>query len=189
MIGLGAAVSAAGGFFGKMPRWAWIALAVAVALLAGFLWHQLAAHKAIDAAEKRGEERAYANVEKQARELERKANALNAKITAEMRKRNDEENRRIAAAADDLRLHGPGAARCADPAFLSAGAGRHDAPGRGSDAPGPPVPSDERAAVPWGWLVGRAEQHDLNRAEALAWREWHRRFTAEWAKWKAEAER
>jgi hypothetical protein len=29
--------------------------------------------------------------------------------------------------------------------------------------------------VPWAWLVGHAEQCDINRSEALAWREWYSR--------------
>lgn len=173
------------GAFKSVPRFVWYALAAALIFAFAVHWY----NGRISAAEKRGEERAYANVAKQARELERKANALSARIATEMRKRNDEENRAIARAADALRLRGPGAARCAGPALLPASPGGHGTAPAGADAAGPGMPPEDRAAVPWGWLVSRSEEHDMLLAEARGWREWHARFTAEWAKWKAEADK
>lgn len=173
------------GAFKSIPRFVWYALAAALLYAFAIGWY----NGKIEAAEKRGAERAYASVERQARELERKANALNAKIAAALKEKNDVENRRIAADADAHRLRGPGAARCAGPALIPPASGGHVAAGGRSDAAGPGMPAEDRAAVPWSWLVDRAEQHDLHRAEVLAWREWHRRFTAEWSAWRAEAER
>jgi hypothetical protein len=44
------------------------------------------------------------------------------------------------------------------------------------------VPPDDLAAVPWPWLVQRAEQADLNRQEVLTWREWYDRMVKDWPK-------
>jgi hypothetical protein len=186
-MALGARLLPVRAFFGSIPRWAYIALAIVLAGLTGVLVHQHYAHKAIAAAEQRGEARAYANVARQAQELASKANALNAGIAAAFKEKNREENARIAAAADTLRLRGPGAARCAAVAGVSASASGSVAAGGKPDAAGPQVPPDDRAVVPWGWLVGRAEQADLNRAEVVAWRDWYQRFAAEWTKWQSDA--
>lgn len=175
-----------GDFLKSVPRSIWM-LGIITLLAGGYLWHQHAAQRAIAAAEKRGEDRAYANVERQARELEAKANALNRSIAEQMRKRNDEQARRIAVAADGLRLRGPGAARCTVVAGLPAAPGGRVTPDRPAYAAGSRVPPGDRAAVPWSWLVERAEQADLNRAEALAWRDWYARFKAEWDRWNAKA--
>lgn len=107
--------------------------------------------------------------------------AANNRIAAELRRKHDEETRRIAAGANDLRVSGPGRARATCP---SAPASGHPAPGGTGNAPGPEMPSGDSATVPWQWLVSRAESADLNRSEVIAWREWHARFTAEWEKWQ-----
>ena len=109
----------------------------------------------------------------------RDAQAVIAKLTQDIRNRADEENRSIAGYADALRVSGPGKAACRPG---PAAASEHE-PGSGNgNAPGPQVPSDDRAAVPWGWLTDRAEEHDLNRAEVLAWREWYRKLVESWPK-------
>lgn len=101
------------------------------------------------------------------------------KLSADFRRLNDEENRRIAGDAQSLRVSGPGKATCHAPPAAASG---HEE-GRGKpDAPGPQVPSADSAAVPWPWLVTRAEQADLNRAEVLAWREWYRKLVEDWPK-------
>jgi hypothetical protein len=110
--------------------------------------------------------------------IQQKLDAANRKIADEIRKRTDEENRRIAADADGLRLSGPGRARACAPA---APGGRQPASGK-PDAAGPEMPSDDSAAVPWNWLVQRAETNDLNRAEVLAWRDWYDRLLKQWPK-------
>jgi len=106
--------------------------------------------------------------------------AANVKIAAEIRRRHDEEARRIAAGADALRVSGPGRAAACPPATP----GGHQPPGGAGNAPGPEMPPGDRAAVPWQWLVARAESADLNRSEVLAWREWHARLNAEWEAWR-----
>jgi hypothetical protein len=110
-----------------------------------------------------------------AREMERMGNELASKL----RERNREEANRIVDDAGGMRLSGPGKARCPG---IPAGTGRPEAQPRKPDAPGPEVPPDERAAVPWQWLVNRAEQCDLNRNEVISWREWHKQLTEAWPK-------
>lgn len=105
-------------------------------------------------------------------------------ISAKARSLNDATNRRIAAGADALRVRGPGKAACLNPA--TPGASRYVAPAGKPDAAGPDVPAGDGeallAAVPWPWLVDRAEQCDLNRAEAETWRAWHRQLEEAWKK-------
>jgi hypothetical protein len=155
-------------FLGRIPRVAWIALAAALLLFLGVRWY----NGQIKDAEKRGADRAYAEVEKKARALEAKANATADKI----RSKSDETARAIAADADVIRVSGPGKARCIP---VPAPSGRREAPSGQADASRPEVPSDDRAAVPWQWLVQRAEVCDLNRNEVLAWREWHEKLAAQ----------
>ncbi len=122
-------------------------------------------------------ENQYRSLQTQAETIKRQRDEAYAKIAAEIRKRTDEENRRIAGSADDLRVSGPGRSRCSQPPAAS---GRHGAPGGNGNAPGPQVPATDSAAVPWQWLVNRAEQADLNRAEVLAWRDWYQRLAEQW---------
>jgi len=107
--------------------------------------------------------------------------AANNRIAAELRRKHDEETRRIAGAADDLRVSGPGRARASCPPAAASG---HSASGGAGDVARPEMPSGDSATVPWQWLVSRAEAADLNRSEVIAWREWHARFTAEWETWQ-----
>lgn len=188
-IGAGAVFSGAQSFFEKIPvwmRWALLGLLIAAA---GFVWHQHVAHKAIAAAEKRGADAAYANMEKQAVALKARADALNLSIAAAIREKNDEENRAIARAGDALRLSGPGKAVCRDPR-LSAAAGGYVAPGGSRAAAVDPLPDSQGIdliGLPFAGAVAGAEQADLNRAEVIAWRSWWERFNAEWKKWQEEA--
>lgn len=182
--------SPVGAIVRAVPRKLWIALAIAAVLLAAFLWHQHRAHAAIAAAEMRGEQRAYARIETEARALERKANDLGRKISNRIRSKTDEDNRRIAGTADTLRVRGPGQATCPGGARVPAGAGRPQSPGGQPDAAGPQMPADElaavQAAVPWPWLVDRAEQCDLNLTEVTAWRSWYVQQSAAWDKLRGE---
>jgi hypothetical protein len=171
-------------FIKAVPRWAWIALAVVSILLLGSCAHKRKV-KAF------GEERyaagvAYeqARLEKKAKELKAKVDALSGKITTQLRTKHDEKVIVINRAADDLRLRGAGKASCSSPAGIPSGPSGSVAPsGQGSVA-GPQVPTGDFAAVPWGWLVDRAEVCDLNRQEVLTWREWHRQQSEAWAKLK-----
>jgi hypothetical protein len=106
-----------------------------------------------------------------------KAESEQTNITNVIRESHDEEIRRIDNVADALRLRGPGkAVACTgqvDHAGVPASASGPGASSWKPDASGPDLPAEQWAAVPWQWLVQRAQQCDLNRAEALAWREWH----------------
>jgi hypothetical protein len=159
---------AARAFLGRVPKAVWIAIAVALVLGLGVRWHNGQIHDA----EKRGEARAYAAVERKARELEAKANATADKI----RSKSDETARAIAADADIIRVSGPGKARCSP---VPTPTSRREEAGGKPNAAGPEVPTDDRAAVPWQWLVQRAEQCDLNRNEVLSWREWYEKLAAQ----------
>jgi hypothetical protein len=174
--------SPVGAFIKAVPAWAWKAAGIIAALVGAFLVHQHYAHKAIANAYAQGKADEAKHVEQQALKIKAKVDALTGKIAAQERMKNDEQNRRIAAAADDLRLRGPGKATCAGSASLPSAAGGHVAPSGDGNAAGPQVPSDDRAAVPWGWLVNRAEEHDVDRAEVLSWREWYSRLVAAWPK-------
>lgn len=170
---------------GFVPTWAWVALAIALAGLLGALWHGKQVRQTIDAAEKRGEERAYKRVEAKARAIEARAKDIGERIAAEMRSRHNEELRRNADLADSIRLRGPGKAACPGSPGLPAGAGRPEPAGGRSDAPVDRVPGEERVeliAVPFGELVGRAERCDALRIEVLSWRTWHPRMVVEWEK-------
>jgi hypothetical protein len=155
----------------QVPREVWYALAIAVAIAGVRYWY----HRQIIAAEVRGYTRAIEEGRKVAQQTDSKTGT----ITIGIRSKTDEANSRVVARADDQRLRGPGAARCAP---VSAPSGEHQPIGGKPDAAGPRLPTDDRAAVPWEWLVQRAEQCDLNRNEVLAWREWHQKVLEAWPK-------
>lgn len=147
-----------------------LGLIVAV-LLVGYWQHSGAVSKAY----KSGREAMAAEMDKKVRAIEGRAERL----AAQLRKKNDETARAIAADADVIRVSGPGKARCP---VVPAGPGGPGATSRPADAPGSEVPPGDRAAVPWSWLVNRAERCDLNRAEVLSWREWYEDMFETWAK-------
>lgn len=148
-----------------LPWQVWAAIGVALVLWMGVRWH----NGQVNDAFKRGEQAAYVAVEKKALELQAKANAVADKI----RSKSDDQARAIAADANTLRVSGPGKARACPAAAPS---GRREAASGEADVAGPEMPSDDRAAVPWQWLVQRAETCDLNRGEVLAWREWYEKL-------------
>lgn len=167
----------------RIPAWAWIALAVAAIIVGGIIWHQHTAHAAIAAAEKRGEDRAYARVAEQARKLEQRANAASSKIASTLRSKNDETNLRIVRDADAQLLRGPGKAAYRSCPAAPAGASGHVAADRPADAAVDQMPDGERPdliVMPFADAIAFAEQHDLNRAEALSWREGDRKQRAAW---------
>lgn len=168
-----------------VPTWVWILLAVAIAYAAAANWH---AGK-VEALERSAYGRGVTDTVAAAARMRRDRERLDAAIAAELRSKNDEENRRIAVGAERLRLRGPGKAACPGAARLSAGSGRHVASGRAADAAVDRVPDPARSeliAMPFAGTVAFGGQHDALRAEVLSWREGHRRFTAEWNKWNAE---
>lgn len=169
---------------GRIPRWAWIAIAVVAILFVGSCVHSRKV-KAF------GEERyaagvAYeqARLEAKAKAIKAKADAASKKITEQLKARHDETVTVIYRDADALRVRGPGKAACPGYPGVSGGSGRSEPISGGADASGLGLPEQGWAAVPWGWLVGEAENCDLNRAEVLTWREWYRLQSEAWAKIK-----
>jgi hypothetical protein len=179
-----------GAFLKSIPAGVWKVVAIVAAVVGLFLLHQHIAHKAIAAAEKRGSDAAYTHVAEQAQKLTSRANALNGKLAKAFQEKNREENSRIARAADDLRLRGPGAARCTAFPGLSAAARGSQSSDRSGDASVAGLRNEERTdliALPFAPTIDFGEQHDGFRAEAISWRGWYATFMAEWAKWNAEA--
>ena len=170
-----------------VPREVWYALALAITIGLARGWY----NGKIKAAELRGEERAYAAVEKKAKAIEARAKELTGKITTELKDKHDAEVDRISRDANDLRLSGPGKAICysAQPA----GASRRQQPSAGTgNAALPTLPyprGSELLAMPFDDAVAFAEQHDLNLAEVKTWREWYRQQSVAWSKLQAEAAR
>jgi hypothetical protein len=181
-IGLAARLSGAGRVFKLIPTWAYVAFGIALAAFLGVLYHQHRIHqhdaalvKATIAAEDQ-------RIAAKALAIKKAADTLNTNISTLIRSKNDETNRAIIADAGDLRVSGPGKAACLGRASLPAPASRSVPASGDGNAAGPQVPSGDSAAVPWGWLTDRAEEHDLNRAEVLSWREWYQRMIASWPK-------
>ena len=138
---------------------------IGLALLILFLWHRAEVRASYREGEREGANAAYARVEDKALKIAAEAVA----VTAKIRSKTDEQSRAIVRDAAVIRVSGPGRAACpvATPARTS-GPVEADRP---ADVAAPVLPTEDRAAVPWTWLVDQAEQCDLNRAEALAWRE------------------
>lgn len=180
------ALTRVGGFIGRIPRWAWIALAVVVIVVAGNWYHGKkvdAQYKAAYAAGKADEAKrwqiAFDKMQDAADKWKANYEAKAEELSTERRKRHDETLRRNSAIADALRLRGPGAAsasRCRplNNSGLSNGPGQSGSSPSRPDAPGPSVPADGGdAIVPWSWLVKRAEEHDELLSEANTWRTWY----------------
>jgi hypothetical protein len=116
-----------------------------------------------------GQADAYAAVEHKAHEQELKDNAR----AAQLRERNDADNRNITADADDVRVRGPGKAVCPGSVNPAPAASGPVAASRPADAPMAKVPYPEwatLAAVPFNDTTAFAEQCDANRAEVISWR-------------------
>lgn len=167
-----------------VPKQVWIGLAVVIAVAIAVVVHQRHANAQLEAsysagvqAEKTRLEKELADARAEAKrwreQYEQKSDAL----SALERTRHEEALRSNAALADALRLRGPGrAATCpgsSGAAGLSVTAGNDGAPVGQSDVEGRSVPSGDWAAVPWGWLVQRAEQCDADRDEVIRWRSWY----------------
>jgi hypothetical protein len=157
-------------FFRQIPGWLWIAMLIGLAVALGFRAHQNAVKATFNAGYAAGViANEQAHIAAQA-----KADAAATAINSKLRTDNDEENSHIRAAADDLRLRGPGKAACPGVAAASPAAGGRDA-GRGAAAaPVAEVSDRERfgfIALPFSAAIAAAEQCDANRAEVLSWRE------------------
>jgi hypothetical protein len=155
-------------FLKGVPWQVWLMVAAAFALG----WHLYQDKQAVKRAHKEGDRAGYTRA---MNEVEAKARAVAAKadaVAAKIRSKNDEQARAIAARADDLRLRGPGAARCT-PTISSPTSNRPQPAGGRPATPAPGLPGEDRGAVPCGWFIGQAERCDLNRNEVLSWREWY----------------
>ncbi len=171
-------ILAARAFLKRIPWQWWLAIAIAIALVIGVAKHGSAIEDLKTTSFNAGYAKAVADGKATA---ERRA-AADAAIANQLRSKVNEQNHIIARAADDLRVRGPGKARCANPATVPAAAGGRVAPGGATDGAAARVPDEDWIALPYGWTVDQAELADLNRAEVLIWREWHRKLTEEWAK-------
>ncbi len=163
-------------FLKSLPWQVWLALAVAAAVFFGVRYHNGAVEDARKAGDKAGYARASGEFVEKLRKIEAKAND----IAAIARKKNDEEARSIAGRADDLRMRGAGKASCPG-AVPAAPARRPNAPGGQPLAPLDQVPDgtgDDIIGLPFAATVAGAEVCDLNRAEVLSWREWHKKLSA-----------
>lgn len=171
---------------GKMlPSWAWELVFIALLAGAGMLAHHVAVVKhdnGVRAEQKASDDAAAKRLADHAIEIKRQVDGLTMNISNLIRTKNDEENRRIAAAGNDLRVLGPGAAACPRHASLPASPGGHGKAPAVAGAAGPLLPAPDSAAVPWSWLVDRAEEHDELLAEVKAWRQWHDQVLQAWPK-------
>lgn len=179
-----------------IPPKARLWLMIVIAAIALFFVHQWYAGRQLKAADHAGYQRAKDEDAKAAAAAKARAVTVTingARIAQETRTTNDKENLSIHAAAGSLSVRGPGASRCrpvGDPALPAARGGNGTAPSLAdASASAMPVPDGESdlSAVPWTWLVARAEESDLDRAEVIAWRDWYKRESAEWDKLRADA--
>ena len=164
--------SPAGAFLKSVPAWAWKAAAIVALLVGGYLYHQHRAHKAIAAAkleQKQADDTAWAKALAKAHAdaltWKARANAQAATIANDERKIHEQAVASNAAAADALRLRGPGAASAAhcgqgDHTGAPAAADRHDQATSGASATAAQVPSGDWAIVPWSWVVQISQEHD-----------------------------
>ena len=167
-----------------IPRWVWIALAVAILYRGALSWHHRQVKALHDAAYAEGGNAERARLEAEAKRLKAETDAKTAAIARLTKEKHDAEVRAIAADADALRLSGAGkaslGARCP---VMAGGSSGHDLAGSGTENAGSEVPAtDGLAVVPWGWVVGTGESHDSLRSEVLAWRDWYARNGAAWPK-------
>jgi hypothetical protein len=182
----------------RVPTPVWEAVTV-VAYLAAFVGlHQHYANAALKAADTAGYQRRANEDAKALIELRQRAataEATGKAIAQDTRSTNDATNRSIASDTSALLVRGPGASRsrCVGNPTVPAASGEPVTPAHPADDAGNLLPGGdgtaERADVPWRWLVGRAGQCDLDRAENVAWRDWYARQSAAWLTLKAETER
>lgn len=177
-------LSPVGRILKSIPTRVWIGIAILLAIGAMIWWHKDKVSDARKEGYAAGVKYEGDRLAKKAAEIKARADKLTGAITAKLKEQNDAQNRAIIGRADDLRLSGPGKAACRGNPGIPASPGRPVASGGQGDVARPEMPSTDLAAVPWGWLVGSAERCDLNRAEVLSWREWHRQQSEAWAKLK-----
>lgn len=176
----------------RIPPKVKLAIAGILLLVVLFFVHQHIAHKRLKAADAAGYargvqvyKRALEIVHARAIERRKRFERGSAAITTDVRTRHDQNDRNSIALAGDVRLRGPGAARCrpVDNPGVPAGAGGYGAGGGAGAAQVAGLPGQggvELIAVPFPGAVAFGEVSDLNRNEVLAWREWYDRQFKAW---------
>ncbi len=183
-MGARAVLSGAGARLSKISPRTWLIIGGAVALLLGVLWHQHHARKALKAQYAAGYDQRGKDDAALAANLKRKLDTANARIADEERKLADEENRRIAATADAIRVSGPGKASCVRAGPSASSGGHVSAPAK-ADAAVDPVPDAERIdliGLPFAGAVQGSEEHDELLNENTRWRDWYEKLKANWPK-------
>lgn len=183
------ACEAAKSFFKSLDGQGWVGLAVSLGLTVCVLhfigearhWHkQSNRFEALHNAELAHD----ASIAKQAVDLKNSVDALTSSVTNVLKERADAQNARIAADAAALRLRGPGKATCPGNTVI-AGAPVRSEPSASTNA-GSPLPADDRAAVPWSWLVNVIEEHDQMRSKLQAVEDQHAQLEKAWPKGTAK---
>lgn len=169
----------------RVPGWLWAAGAGVLLAGAAWLWVSHALGKAYDRGHSAGVtatdakwQGAFAKMEQAARQWKTNYETRSDQVTDQIGARYAENLRHNSAAAADLGLRGAGKAaapriRSVDHSRLAGGPGGQGQDPARPDAPGSPLPADERyAVVPWQWLVRKAQDHDDLLDEVKAWRDW-----------------
>ncbi len=174
------------GLFDRLPKWLVYGLAALLVLGIAYFWHghvvKVAYREAYAAGEKDADRRwkgAFAEMKRASGQWRQNYEKRSSQLSDALRTAHEQDLRRIAADADDLRLRGPGRAaapgcRPGSAAGLGPAAGQGGQPAPGPGAPASPLPAGDRLAiVPWGWTVRQAEEHDQLLAEVKLWRTWY----------------
>lgn len=156
----------------KVPPKVWIALAIAAALLVGYLVHQHRAHNALKAAHDAGYTQAKAEDVEAARKIAARARQIEANgrvITQKVEVQHAKDNARVNDNARDLRLRAPpgiGGVRVTGSALpgLSGPTGSGDGAAQGAIS--------GLAQIPWLPLIDHGELCDLDRAKLTALQSW-----------------
>lgn len=181
-IALGSIAGKAGRAVKAIPPRAWLWIALAAALFVGFLIHQ---HKVKALAEERyatGFKTGYAAAREDTRQAQAEREKIGDIIARKIKEQNDETVLAINRLGDSLRVRGPGkaSAHCAP---VSPGASGYKPASGSGDVAVDRLSDQERIdliALPFGELIDKAEQCDMNLAEVNAWREWHSSITKSW---------
>jgi hypothetical protein len=160
------------GFLGIRELFVKLGLGLVTLLAIGFaVWRVVAWYDSqLDAAEKRGAAAAYARVEHRVIEMSRQLTTA----AEALRSKAGEETRVVVAAADDLRVRGPGKAACPAVPVTSSGGPVAAATETGpAVAPLPDRTGTELVCLPFAGTVDVFEQHDRLLIESRSWRDNH----------------
>jgi hypothetical protein len=194
---IGQKVKDGAGFLASVPKPVWEGFTVVAYVLALLFLHQHYANAALKAADAAGYQRRADEDAKAIVELAAKVRTTDAQLAAiatNQRNHADEENRRTNADADALLVRGPGKATapvCGGPVANSrvpAAASGPQPANRTAQDTGALLPGGDgqadRTIVSWRWLVGTIRQCDLDRTEALSWRNDYQARAKVWAQLK-----